>query len=243
MSVYRFLFASLLCCATACGSSSSQPADQGGVDQHKPHSDAGPPPGPTGAAPARFSFQKGTDETSKALTDVLLAFVTTPTKDTAATLEQQRTDALDKLAKDPEGAATKLIDELGALEKAHPTDGNGVLLLINLLGQIESTKGLTFLHDYALRVPPAATKGKDLDARDVVLWMRGVAADQLGRRMTAGSSAAKVHLLDLVEKAEPQVRAIAIRRFYEAMPLRWKAKRQLSQKLKAADQYLLHEIY
>lgn len=240
MSVLRLAWTALLCGAIGCGSSSSRPVDQGPSDQRKPHSDAGPPPGPTGE-PSRFSFENGTDETSKALTSALIAFVTTPTVDTAAKLEQQRVDAAAALAKDPEGAATRVIDDLNALEKQNPADGSGVLLLMNLLGQIESTKGLTFLHDYALRVPPPAASGGA--ARGVVLWMRGVATDQLGRRLSAGSSAAKLHLLDLVEKAEPGVRAIAIRRFYEATPLRWKARRELSQKLKASDRYLLREIY
>jgi len=216
-------------------------------DQGKPGSDAGPPPDPAGSAPPHFAFQKGTDELSKALSDLHLAFVSTPTSsEQAAATARKRKQALARLAQDPEAAATRLIDEFSTLEKTRPADEEGLLALLHLLGDLESTKGLTFLHDYALRVPPPASKGGeevDRDPRQVMLLLRGLATDELGRRAVRGNAAAKVHLLDLASQASADVKVIAIRNYYAASKLRWKAKRELEAKLKPADRHLRHQIY
>jgi hypothetical protein len=239
----------------ACSLGPRRQADQGAprtdagpaMDQGGPRTDARPPDDPAAPAAPRFAFLEGDDELSRALAAAYLGFVGAPTSsEQAQTLAQQRSTAAAALARDPEGAAAKVIAALAAVEQADPADEEGPLVLLHLLGEVESERGLGALHDFALRALPPADQGQaelDRSPRQALLLLRGVAADELGRRAAKGSQAAKVKLLDLVAKGDSDVRAVAIRSYYRASKLRWKAKRELEAKLAPADRYLVHQIY
>jgi hypothetical protein len=221
--------------------------DVGGDVGVEADASAGPPANPSAAAPPRFAFLQASDDLSKALADAYVAFVSTPTNSQQATaMRQKRAAALAKLALDPDGAATLLIDAFGAREQANPNDEEGLIALIHLLGDVESPTGLAFLRDYALRQPPAAVVGPeevDRDPRRVTLLLRGLATDELGRRAIHGSQVAKGHLLDLAGRGSSDVQRIAVRNYYAASKLRWKAKQELREKLPPAQRHLLYEIY
>lgn len=244
-----------LCGLAACSSNNAQQPDRGGpgaeagpsVDQGGSRADGRPPADPAAMTAPRFSFHAGQDALSRALSAAHLAFVTAPaTKEQAEALAQQRKEAAAALARDPEGAAAKIIAELAAVEQADPADEEGLLDLLHLLGEVESAQGFAFLHDFALREPPELPPDQPeahRNARAALLLLRPLAVQQLGRRAVRGSQAAKVKLLELVGAARGDVLAVAIRNYYRASKLRFKAKRELMAKLKPADRYLAHQVY
>lgn len=227
-------------------------ADLGGSDEGPDTAaDAGDvlvplPEEPAAQTPTEFAFESGSDDVSVALADVLSAYRTSPqTSGEAQALAQNRAAGLAALAADPETAAAALIAEIGAL---------GALDVINtaaayhLLGSFESVTGVDYLRDRALAPLPAKDPALDgvwdvIEPRLVAQQLRTVAVDHLGRRASAGSALAKTHLATLVAQGDPDVRRRAVKRYYDASPQRWRAKRALSKQLPYDQRYLLHQIY
>lgn len=191
-----------------------------------------------------FGFERGDDSLSAALRTVYDAYVKAPRPDTdTLMLERQKEAAVSYLQAHSRQAAAALIREASRVAS---TDSGRNRIILHLMSRFKSDTGIQYLFDRAKGAMPAGCSSGEAGEHVCVsaFSLRMAALAGLGHVSSLGSAPAKSRLLDLVGYEDTQIQRQAIEVFYQTSGIsRWRAKRQMADRLPESKRYLLHEIY
>lgn len=197
---------------------------------------------PPGGGPSPFPFLDATDEVALALAEIWRAGMEAPADVAAASdLYTRVAVAEETVRRHPAEATAHLAAALATLS---PSDVGGYLSLLPLLRLAGEQAELVEPIYELLREAPggegsAGSPGTPSTAVDPEQAVRTALLGHLVELAGRGGALARRRLLDLLESADPAVRARAVAGLYRISPGREAVQREMRRRLAPEDRYLL----
>jgi hypothetical protein len=186
-----------------------------------------------------FSFERQNDPVSRALVAAYRSYLTAPTDQAEYDRNKSALEEARRVLRANGSAATTILRaELSRFTPPIDHDRERSLLLW-LLADVRTPEALATLGDVA--IAPRTREG--FDGAPVI--EQSVALAQLTRVAAAQERVARDQILRVVARAErdPALRREAIAAYYKVSPSRFRARREVTAVLPAAQRYLAHQTF